>query len=147
MRKNTIITIAFCLGSFISYGNEMNTNEPSISLDTLPTTQLVTFLQQMNVESFYGKPVDSFIHAIDATPYNMRVYGGSHSKWLSLRASYLWYQYSGGPIIRVYVREYTHMNRYSPAGTWDINLFRKEKVYKIEVYKNQNICINGGCMN
>lgn len=91
-------------------------------------------------------PVDSFILAINAIPYDMEVHGSGINKRTMLRASYLWYQYSNGAIIRIYVREYSHMNRYSPTGTWDVLLFRKEKIYKIEIWKNGYTCWKGDCL-
>lgn len=114
--------------------------------DTIPSTELTAFLRQMNLPSFYGKPVDSFLVAVDAIPYEMKIYGGFESKEAMLNATHLWYKYSGGQIIVIYVKEFIHMNRYSPTATWDLNLFRKEKIDKIEVWKNENVCINGWCM-
>jgi hypothetical protein len=146
MKKIVLLASTFCFFWSFSEAKETIPISTGCKTDTLPTLQLIIFLQQMNVESYYGKPVDSFMLAIDAIPYNMKVYGGSHSKWQSQRASHLWYEYSGGPVIRVYVSEYTHMNRFSLAATWDVNLFRQEKIYKIEVWKDQNTCINGSCM-
>ena len=131
-----------------SYAKAMNIKLANAvyKIDTLPTQELITFLQQINVQSFYGKPVDSFLLAVPAIPYQMKIYGGSNSQGALFRASYLWYVYSGGPVIRIHVREYTHMNRYSPTATWDVNLFRQEKIYRIDIYKDQNSCINGWCL-
>ena len=128
------------------YANKLKKQGEGNNVDTLPTAQLVTVLQQMNVQNFYGKPVDSFMVTVDAIPYNMKIYGGSHSRWQTQRALLLRYEYSGGPVIIIYVSEFTHMNRYSPTLSWDISLFRKEKIDRIEVWKDQNTCINGACM-
>ena len=119
------------------------------STDTLPTSELITYLQQLDISSFYGKPVDSFLLAVPANFYAMKVYGGDHSQGAMFRASRLRLDFVNnidGPGVAIYVREYTHMNRYSPTATWDVNLFRQEKIYKIEVWKNQNVCINGSCL-
>jgi hypothetical protein len=135
---STITTVKAGQSTQFSFTNE--------KVDTIPSTELTIFLQQINIPSFYGKPVDSFLVAVDAIPYEMKIYGGFDSKEAILNATHLWYKYSGGQIIVIYVREFTHMNRYSPTGTWDISLFRQEKIYKIEVWKNQNVCINGSCL-
>lgn len=120
-------------------------------VDTLPTSQLISFLEQMDVESFYGKPVDSFLLAVPANLYNMKVYGGSNNQGAHFRASEMIVDFTpvrgGGPSAIIFVREFVHMNRYSPNATWDVNLFRREKIYKIEVYKDQNTCINGWCLD
>ena len=148
MKKIVLIISVSWFFSYCAHAKEIKTNILVSKVDTLPTTQLVTFLQQMDVESFYGKPVDSFLVAIPANFYNLKIYGGAHSQGARLRASYLSLYFTPhiyGPGVNIYVSEYIHMNRYSPTATWDINLFRQEKVYKIEVYKDQNTCINGSC--
>jgi hypothetical protein len=131
----------------MSRANELN--GMSNRVDTLPTIQLITFLQQMDINSFYDMPVDSFLSAIPSNFYNLKVYGGSNSQGAIFRASRMkvdFVQDGHGPGVIIYVREYTHMNRYSPTGTWDVNLFRQEKIYRIDVYKDQNTCINGWCL-
>lgn len=124
--------------------------QSKVKVDTLPTDQLVQTLQQMKIASYYGKPVDSFLLALPTNLYNLKIYGGSNSQGAHFRASYLTVDFTislYGPGVKIYVREFTHMNRYSPTATWDVSLFRKEKIYKIDVYKDQNTCINGDCMN
>ncbi len=146
--KVSVFTL-FLLLSF-SMAKETIPIRTGYKTDTLPTLQLITFLQQMNVESYYGQPVDSFLLAVPSNLYNLKVYGGSHSRWLSQRASEMvvdFIQNGNGPGVIIHVREYTHMNRYSPTFTWDVNLFRKEKIYRIEVWKDQNTCINGSCLH
>ncbi len=145
--QRTITDDKVYLVAFFSEGKAHVFKKQEYAIDTLPTSLLINYLEQMNVKSFYGKPVDFFMLAIDANPYNMKVYKESHSKWQTQRASHLWYEYSGGAVIRIYVREYTHIDRFSPNAVWDINLFRQEKIYKTEVWKNQNTCINGSCLH
>jgi hypothetical protein len=148
IKKILLITIIVCSFSLSLFAEQSILNNPICEVDTLPTTQLINFLQQINVENFYGKPVDSFLLAIPSNLYNLKVYGGSHSRWLSQRASEMvvdFTQDGHGPGAIIYVREYTHMNRYSPTATWNTNLFRQEKIYKIDIYKDQNTCINGSC--
>ena len=120
-------------------------NRPFISIDTLPTFDLINYLQQMNVQSYYGKPVDTFLLAIPANFYNMKVYGGSNSQGAHFRASYLVVDFTNspaGPGVKIYVRQFAHLNKYSPNATWDIGLFRLETIHKIEIGANQNTCIN-----
>lgn len=149
MTKINFIIILFPLIVFFENTTEAKHAELTSKTDTLPTSQLVAFLQQMDVRSFYGKPVDSFLIAIPANFYNIKVYGGSNSQGALFRASHMTVDFTPdtlGPGVIIHVREYTHMNRFSPTATWDANLFRREKIYKIDVYKDQNTCINGWCM-
>jgi hypothetical protein len=148
MKNRILIICLLCFLSLISEARETKQFIVDYKIDTLTTPQLITYLQQINVENFYGKPVDSFLLAIPSNLYNLKVYGGSHSRWLSQRASEMvvdFTQDGHGPGAIIYVREYTHMNRYSPTATWNTNLFRQEKIYKIDIYKDQNTCINGSC--
>lgn len=147
-----IILISFVLIASLSFLNvKGNTiNAENVKYDTLPTQELIVHLQNMNIESYYGKPVDSFLLALPANLYNMRVYGGTNSQGAIFRASEMIVDFTpirgGGPNAIIHVREFIHLNRYSPNATWDVSLFRKEKIYRIDIYKDQNTCINGSCL-
>ena len=117
--------------------------------DTLAIPQLIPFMRDLQISNYYNKPVDSFLLAIPANMYGLKVYGGDHSQGAMFKASFLYVDFTpdrSGPCALIYVREYTHMDRFSPTATWDVNLFRKEKIYRIDVYKDQNTCINGECL-
>jgi hypothetical protein len=146
MKKILIIAGIFCFFSHSLYAKEIKLSTSIFKVDTLPTIQLITFIQQMELDSYYGKPVDSFLLAIPANLYNLKVYGSSHSQGALFRASEMVVDFTPdghGPGAIIYVRGYTHMNRYSPSATWDVNLFRQENIYKIEIYKDQNTRIIG----
>lgn len=148
MKRIFIVVCFFCI-SLSVHAKKTNLDFTNCRVDTLPTLQLITFLQQMNIDSFYGMPVDSFLLAVPSNLYNLKVYGGSHSQGAIFRASKMkidFVQDGHGPGVIIYVREFTHMNRYSSTATWDVNLFRQEKIYRIDVYKDQNVCINGWCL-
>lgn len=147
MRRSISILLVTFFICFTSKANEIYVYANQHHIDTIPPSTLSSYLQQMNISLYYGKAVDSFIVAVPATPYQLRVYGGTNSQGAYFRASYLWYKYNDGSVVRVYVREFTHMNRYSPTATWDTNLFRQEKIFKISVYGPSGTCINGDCMN
>lgn len=149
MRK-LLILIFICFGLDGITFSAPRINNITQSCDTLPTQQLINYLQQMNVQSYYGTPVDSFLSAIPANFYNMKIYSSAASKPPRLKASYLVVNFTDsyyGPTVKIYVTDYTHMNKYSPNGTWDINLFRQENIDRIEVWRDQNTCINGDCMH
>jgi hypothetical protein len=144
MKKFILIISSFCFLSFYVSAKTYIQQIPASISDTLPTGELIQFLKQININSYYGKPVDTFMSAVPAIPYELKVYGGDHSRDALFQASYLRYTYSGGLVIRIHVREYKNMKRYSSSATWDVNLFRKERIYKIEVYSDHD-CINGSC--
>jgi len=148
--KKVAILITFFFICKSSFAKQSKYDIIVCKADTLPTAQLISFLSGMNVTSYYGKPVDSFLVAIPANFYNLKVYGGTHSYGAMRRAQYLAVDFTTnpyGPGVHIYVSEYTHMDRYSSTGSWDVNLFRKEKIDRIEVWKNQNTCINGSCVH
>jgi hypothetical protein len=148
--KNTIICVlVFCLFSVTELRANNICIRPSCTTDTLPTVDLISFLQQLSVQDYYGRPVDTLLLAIPANFYNMKVYGGSNSQGANFRASYLSVDFTAnpaGPGIKIYVRQFNHLTRYSPTATWNISLFRLENIDRVEIWANQNICINGSCM-
>ena len=151
MKKMLLVSfISFWLTATINAGDTAQLLTIRFKTDTIPTAELTNFLQQMNIPSFYGKPVDSFLLAIPANQYNLKIYPTAYSKGGSCRAQSLVADFvpvSGtGPGVIIYVNEFSFMNSFSPSCSWDISLFRKEKIYKIEVWKNQNVCINGSCL-
>lgn len=106
--------------------------------DTLPSNQLISFLERMDVERFYGKPVDSFFAIIPSNYLSMQILPGDQMK----RASTLVVRYPSGINLGIYVKDFIHMNPNPPSSSWSIPLFRRENVYRIEIF-NGTTCING----
>jgi hypothetical protein len=150
MKTIVLIISVLCLFSLVSEAGTTKQIITDYKVDTLPTISLIFFLQQMNVDSFYGKPVDSFLLAIPSNFYNPKVYGGFDSQGALFRASYIIIYFTQniyGPCAIIHVTEYTHMNRYSPTMSWNATLFRKEKISWLSIYSDQNTCINGDCLH
>ncbi|HMT75522.1 MAG TPA: hypothetical protein PKA77_15725 [Chitinophagaceae bacterium] len=122
-----------------SKGNELN-------LSCRPTDTLLSYLEQVDIEYFKDKPIDSLLASIPGTPVELKVFSTpSNRTWIFL-ASYIQIKYSNGSMIFAYVKQFYHMNPYSASFSWDVNLFRKEKAYRIDVYKDSFNCINGDCL-
>ncbi len=150
MKRALFIITLFLITSTVE-AESIKSDANSFSTDTLPTEELTTFLKDLDLASYYGKPVDTLMAAIPANFYNLKVYGGGISKSTIFYASempvYFTPLTTSGPSMVVYVREFTHLTRYSSTRTWDVNLFRKEKIFKVSIYDSRGQCINGNCMD
>ena len=87
--------------------------------DTVPA-----YLASLNLELFKNKPVDSFLAKIPAGYIKMKIYGGDNPKI----ARKMFISYPNDVFIKIIVDEFQYMNPRSESRTWDINLFRKEKI-------------------
>jgi hypothetical protein len=149
MKKILIITLILASGYNVFSAKSKVFSSRIVIIDTLPTDQLIPFLEQINVNGYYGMPIDSFLTAIPANIYNEKVYGSANTKPPTVLASHLRLDFTANqnvPGVRIFVREFNHVNKYSSNGLWDITLFRKEKIYRIEIWRDQNTCINGYCL-
>ncbi len=144
------ITIIFTLSVLIFFNSVKASNSfYKYKTDTLPTLQLIPYLQQMPIDLFIGKPIDTLLSYIPSNFYNIKVYPvGISNRGMMFNAGHLFISFTpdkNGPSIALWVNEFTHMNRYSPNSTWDATLFRKENIFKIQIWKDQNHCIIGDC--
>jgi hypothetical protein len=101
---------------------------------------LVLQIQNLNLNGFTGKPVDSLLSYLPAG-YTLAIQGSVVLK----KAGYLLVEYAPYTYIYIAVRTFTHMNpNLSPTGNptqnWDINLFRKEVL-------SFAVAFNGSCIN
>jgi hypothetical protein len=143
--KNILIPVTVVF-HFSYMANAVDLNKKVNRIDTLPTLHLITFLQQMNVQSYYGLAVDSFLAAIPNNPSGMFVNSCKMDRQAMYKACYLQVSFTPDIVIRIYVTNYTYLTQYNPNLTWDVALFKQEIIHKISIYKD-NICINGLCRN
>ncbi len=115
-----------------------------ITIDSLPSDSLAIFLRNINVISYYGMTVNSFLNAIPNMPVNMFVSSCRMGRVSMYNACYLQVTFYPDLVVRVYVTDFTHMPKYSPTLSWNMQLFREEKIYRISIYKDSK-CINGLC--
>lgn len=109
--------------------------------EAFPTDTVPTYLGSLNLEAFKGKPVDTILAKIPAGYISMNIYGGDNPK----RAAKLLVVYANHVVAEIHVRKFHFMNPWSDTMSWDMALFKKEKVYRIIIYSGSD-CING-CLN
>lgn len=130
---STVLIMSFFTGKGLPQKHQCSDNKIDKITDTVPT-----YLASLNLQNFIGKPIDSFIAKIPASYTSMKVYGGHNPKV----ASQLSVSYPNGVEICIYARNFQFINPRSETLTWDITLFRKEKLSKVIIY-NGTECING----
>lgn len=141
MKRTYLLFIFAILFAINSKGNELN-----LSFSSRPTDTLMSYLEQVDIDNFKNKPIDSLLASIPATPIELKVFSTpSNRTWIFL-ASHIQIKYPNGSMVVAYVKQFYHMNPYSAGFSWDVNLFRKENTYRIEVYKDAFTCINGDCL-
>lgn len=133
--------VIFCFCVTISANAKSSLNDPHKSY----SDTLIFFLQQLNLNNYYNKPVDSLLAVIPATPDSMRVYSNVDSRTRLFFASELTVWYPDGIFLRIFVTQFNFMNPYSSSLSWDSILFRKENIFKVSIYKDSFTCINGWC--
>jgi hypothetical protein len=125
--------------SFIAFKTSAFAKEYAIC----PPDSLALIMYNINLNQFKNQPIDSFIAHIPPTFTSMKVYGGGRTDI----ADEIIISYPNGIDCYIYIKEFTHMNKYNPTKVkpdliWDINLARKEKVWFIQIWNN-TICKNG----
>lgn len=131
------ILIAFTLNA-IARGNKHSVVKMNMHYNYYSQDTLTPYLNALNLNQFISKPVDSFFALIPANYLSMQILPGDQMK----RASALVIRYPNGIKLGIFVKDFTHMNPNPPSSSWSIPLFRKENVYRIEIF-NGTTCING----
>lgn len=108
------------------------------SRERIKCDTILPILSQMDVNSFVNKPIDSFLAKIPSGYLRLKIQSPGNPKY----AEVLSVLYPGKVFIYIYVYEFTHMNPRSETFTWDMTLFRKEKISRIEIYNGVE-CIKG----
>ena len=68
-----------------------------------------------------------------------KVHGGDNGRIGSRLQVY----FANNITFRIIVKDFTHMNPYSPTAEWDIDLYKQENIFKIELYDNSASCVKG----
>jgi hypothetical protein len=98
----------------------------------------LAYLRSLNLELDKNKSVDSFITKLPTGFIEMKVLATHNPKI----ANVLSILYPNKVFVWIYVYKFQFMNPRSNNFTWDMILFRKEKVHHIEVWKSID-CYNG----
>ena len=102
------------------------------------TDSIPAILAALNVDTFKTKPIDSFLTKIPTGYLSMRIFAHGNPKYAETLAVI----YPNKVFIEIYVYDFQHMDPRSETFTWDMDLFRKEKIHHIVIY-NGVTCING----
>ncbi len=83
--------------------------------------------------SYYmNKPVDSFLRILPTGYYPLQLFG--HLK--NNRIYFLGFDYPDGTEVIIKVKKYRFMNPTDPNRIWDIDMYKKEDVFFINVISN-----------
>lgn len=87
-------------------------------------------LQSLDLTTFYNLTVETLISHLPPG-YNVTGVWG----FISGTASHINIVYPCNVTLSIFVKEFTHMLNYNERGaTWDISLFRKEKIFMLELF-------------
>lgn len=87
----------------------------------------LAYLLSLDLNYYINKPVDSILSVLPDN-FTFRKIAGWGNAWY---ARVLFVRYADSSLIAIFVKEFTHMDRYSSTMTWDLDLFKKELVYCI----------------
>jgi hypothetical protein len=139
--KNILFALLLLLFNIDSKAEDskLKNQSNSFGCDTLSGTDpVLQYLRAVNLSGFLNIPVNSFLATINRSVDSMHVTSCASTKDGLHLACYLQVEYGTTPVkdftIRFYVRDYTHMNRYSGTRNWNPNLMKLENAYRIEVY-------------
>lgn len=138
-----LIILAACMGNTRAAGPPLN-RQGAVSTDTLPADSLNRFFERQDVSCYYNKAIDSFLLSVPDSPLSVYVSSCKTGKQSMYQACYLQVSYYPDYVLRIYAGQFLHMDPYSPSLNWDAALFRKEKAYRISIYRD-NKCISGFC--
>ena len=92
----------------------------------------LAYLLSLDLEYYKGKPIDSLL-AVLPTNYTYRKIGGWDNAFYAQRLAI---RYADSSLVIIVVKDFVHLTqRYSRELNWDFNLFKKEKIFCIAIYK------------
>jgi len=94
--------------------------------------KLIDSISSLNIYKFVGKNVSEFLKDKNFSKYR-KIYIISDKPSV---ASSLDVYYYGGIYIELIPKEFKYMNTFNEFGEWNIEDFKKEKIDKINIYKN-----------
>lgn len=96
-----------------------------------------TYLQ-IDLNSYVNRSVNEFLNEIPLGYLISPIYSEGNLRYASRLNIY----YASNVSFVIRVREFTHMNPYSFDRNWDFNLFKLEKIFRIQLYEGST-CLNG----
>lgn len=117
-------------------GNIIN-HEILCSLKDTTIYPLITYTS-IDLQSFQNLPVDTFLAHLPAGYILSPLLPQDNLKTRTQICAV----YGNHIEFYIIVRDFKYMNPYSLTGDWDVNLFKREKIARIELYQNGD-CIKG----
>ena len=92
----------------------------------------LAYLLSLDLEYYKGKPIDSLLAVLPVNYIDRRITGWDNFFY----AKMLYIRYPDSSTVLIVVKDFIHLTqRYSREMNWDFNLFRKETIFCIEIYK------------
>jgi hypothetical protein len=101
------------------------------------TDSVLVKMLDIQYANYYGKPLDSLIAVLPSNYSQMKIFGIRNT------ARFLRILYPGKTFIELHVRDFNYMNPVDTNHTWNVNAIRKEKLYRVTVYKGSTCFL--GC--
>lgn len=92
----------------------------------------------INETNYRGKPLDSILSVLPPEFIQMKVVSSHHR----YTVRFLRVKYANDVWIELHVREFTHMNPVDKNYNWDMNLMKKEKLYRAVIYQKNDCFLN-----
>ena len=105
-----------------------------------PDTSVLDSLLVINYDSYINQPVDSLLEVLPVNRSATMIISGSRAHI----AESLLLEYEDRYVVKIYVRDYQHMNPIDYKRKWDVYLFRKELITHIIVKKDNECMIRCG---
>ena len=138
--KKIVIYISFitiCINTLSCKAqSKLQTNFGEVVVNNTDTS-MINKLMSIDFENYKGKSVGVFLDNI-SDRYQKRFFYEGRPAY----ASFLRIQYSKSLVVDVHVEKYEYMNPIDKEYKWDIEKFRKEKIFKIKLRYNSK-CIKG----
>ena len=114
-----------------------------ISINSIIDTAVypIANISSINLPFYYNKPINIFLADLaDAYPGCIlsSIYANDNLR-MGTRVNVYYSNHMGFVLI---VKNFQYMNSFSPTGNFDINLFRKENIHRIELW-NVEDCVHG----
>jgi hypothetical protein len=97
------------------------------SLNAQTADSIYNKIHKLDFKFFDNKPVGQFIDSLPVGYSKIGFLG--HFATNAVRLLYI--EYPGGSNLHIYVKEFHYLNPVDPNWNWDLNLFKKEKLFYV----------------
>ncbi len=134
MKKIVILFFMFFTLSYVAFGKHYCASVYKKMCFFPPIDTIRQYLMILNIDNLVDKPVDSVISNL---PQNFVSREFTHAIKIAHRVKYhvlsLVYEYRNGDRVEIFVKKYRYMNPVDPNKIWDLNKYKKETTYVIQI--------------